>query len=136
MAGEKYAARLIDQAQAYISEPVLGAMVANVQARQGGATGVPTKAGFGASNVLALTDEALYAFLAGGAPTPKVREAIGSWRWGEFSAVSDRGTLMQTLSLRWNDGSIINLQSRFRGANKFQVEQVAEIIRRASEAHE
>jgi hypothetical protein len=135
MAGEKFVAKLIGQAQEHVPDPVLGVVVADLQPRQGGAMGVPTKAGFGTSNVLALTDKALYGFRAGGA-IPKIKEPIGSWPWGEFTASSTRGTLMQTVNLRWNDGSIINLQARFRGANKFQLVQVAEIVRRAAAAHQ
>ena len=128
--GDNFVARLIAQAQAHISEPVLGVVVVE-RPRRAGSAGVASTTGFRTRNVLGLTDVALYAFRAGGTLKPHVESAIGTWPWGTFTASAGAGHLMESLQLGWNDGSSIDLEVRVRGVNRFQHEQVAEIVRRA-----
>ena len=143
--GDKQAKKLIALAQTQISEPVIAAAVFSPKGKQGamalgGLAGMAIHAaakgdtGFASTNILAITDTALYAFRAGNSFGVKIKEPIGSWPWGAFGASSSSGAMTQFLFLGWVDGSISELETQSRGAGKFQGAVAEEIARRAAAA--
>ena len=143
--GDKQAQKLIKLAQSQISEPVIAAAIVSPKGKQGamalgGLAGMAIHAaaksdtGFASANLVAVTDNALYAFKASNNLGVKVKEPIGSWPWGAFGASTSSGAIAQFLFLGWVDGSVSELEAHARGVNKFQGAVIDEIVRRAGAA--
>ena len=130
MAREGMASRLITQAQVEIPEPVLGVSVVFIGFAPGYSTRRTTPEGFGSPSLLAVTETALHTFRLRGV-VPRLDAVIGSWPWQAFSASMGSGVLVRTLSLRWDNGSIVKFKVRTLGVNHFQVPVIEEIVRRA-----
>lgn len=130
MARDSLGSRLIKEAQAEIPEPVLGATVVFIGFAPGYSTRRTYPEGFRSPSLLAVTETALYAFRLRGA-VPRLEEPIGSWPWPTFSASTRSGVVVQSLSLRWDNGSVVKFKVRTLGVNQFQVPVIEEIVRRA-----